>query len=250
MNNFKNKDPLLEMARGEVIGMKSSSPYGNNPDLDAAAEDLHEVGSLYMGGGYAAPSVLSMRSAAPPDVCVVRLKGLTDWDTPEITEDVTLTGTTDVDSTNVFCILHSAEIISGGPNLGEVSIDMGVSTNIAKILSEKVNTHIAAIGIPRGSTGYVSQYFGTILGSVVQCAVKASLMVDADPVEAGGGSSSFAEVHSIGFGVLNGTSKAVHEFKPYRKIIGPAMVKVQLDGSSTAANLVASGGFDIIIERH
>lgn len=110
--------PLVDFARGHYLNVTPLHIFGFNRDVATSFETIFNDG----GGLYTFPSsalVLSLVSSAA-DTCIVCVYGLDDnW--LEITENVTLTGTTPVTTTQSFFRVNGAYVVSGDQS-GNVSI--------------------------------------------------------------------------------------------------------------------------------
>lgn len=110
--------PLVDFARGHYLNVTPLHIFGFNRTIATSFETIFNDG----GGVYTFPSsalVLSLVSSAA-DTCVVCVYGL-DADWLEISENVTLTGTTPVTTTNSFFRVNGAYVVSGTQS-GDVSI--------------------------------------------------------------------------------------------------------------------------------
>ena len=110
--------PLVDFSRGHYLNVTPLHIFGFNRSVGTSFETIFNDG----GGVYTFPSsalVLSLVSSAA-DTCVVCVYGL-DADWLEITENVTLTGTTPVTTTKSFFRVNGAYVVSGDQS-GNVSI--------------------------------------------------------------------------------------------------------------------------------
>lgn len=142
----------VQASRYENIGWEYLHKFGENIDVDAA-EDVWDG-----GGDYPWPSVASVTTVVSTDVndaagdtgaITVKAIGL-DSNYLEITEVVTLTGTTPVTLSNLYLRLHRASILtagSTGTNEGDVQFKHGATT-IAQITTDNGQTLMAVYTIP------------------------------------------------------------------------------------------------------
>lgn len=117
-DEHQKTSPLVDFARGHYLNVTPLHIFGFNRSIATSFETIFNDG----GGVYTFPSsalVLSLVSSAA-DTCVVCVYGL-DADWLEITENVTLTGTTPVTTTKSFFRVNGAYVVSGTQS-GNVSI--------------------------------------------------------------------------------------------------------------------------------
>ena len=113
--------PLVDFARGHYTNVTPLHIFGFNRTIATTFETIFNDG----GGIYTFPSsalVLSLVSSAA-DTCIVCVYGL-DANWLEISENVTLTGTTPVTTTKSFFRVNGAYIVSGTQS-GDISITNG-----------------------------------------------------------------------------------------------------------------------------
>jgi len=117
-DEHQKTSPLVDFARGHYLNVTPLHIFGFNRNIATSFETIFNDG----GGVYTFPSsalVLSLVSSAA-DTCVVCVYGL-DADWLEISENVTLTGTTPVTTTKSFFRVNGAYVLSGTQS-GNVSI--------------------------------------------------------------------------------------------------------------------------------
>ena len=175
----------------------------------------------------------------------LRVYGLTDWDTAEVYEDVTLNGTSNVATTNSYVIIHRMKVMtygSSGPNVGKITATAQTDATVtAQINVGEGQTQMAIYGVSSTQTAYVTQYYASALKATSSAAVNMTLYVNSIPDQE---LTGFLCKHTKGLQTTGG-SNLTHEFKPYAKFNGPCILKLQ--GESTANNGDLSGGFDLIL---
>ncbi|KKL28689.1 hypothetical protein LCGC14_2372600, partial [marine sediment metagenome] len=174
----------------------------------------------------------------------LRVYGLQTWDTAETTEDIVMDGTANVATSKAYVIIHRMQVLTKGSNStndGTITATaQSDSTVTAQIGAGKGQTLMAIYGIPSTQVAYLTSFYVGVLKRTTAL-VDVTLLVNPEP-----------ETELTNFGVkmiigLNtaGQSDIQHFFAPYKKVTGPAILKVRVD--SSAQNTSATGGFDIII---
>jgi len=176
--NAQELDLFLEVPRGHVDNIEEVNKYGHNPAVgNSNYEEVWNGGGTYPWS--AAAERVNIRSTESNDNATgtgartVRLFGL-DASYSEITEDITLNGTTNVLTTQSFLRMQRAVILtvgSGGVNEGDIEgyqqtsgdklIDMPATNN---------QTQIATWTVPAGKTFYLVDWFiGLKTGKSTDC---------------------------------------------------------------------------------
>lgn len=176
----------------------------------------------------------------------LRISGLTDWDTAEVSEDIIMNGTTNVPTVNQYVIIHRMEILTKGvtsTNVGVITATADTDGTItAQINEARGQTLMAIYGIPSTQTAYMTNFYaGFTKAGGGAGAVDISVLYNPEPdVELLNFLIKHAEVS-----ISAGSSISQHFFIPYKKFVGPGIIKMQ--GNGSANNLTMSSGFDLII---
>jgi len=159
----------LQVARGQIAYHKTIFKFGFNPDVDEILETIWAEGGLY--SYLSAATVLKVSSSSTNDTSAgtgartVELFGL-DANYDEISETVTLSGQTAVNTTQSFLRIYRMVVRSagtGGTNAGVIyagtgTVTAGVPANkYATIAIGDGQTLMALWTVPRGYTAYVTQ---------------------------------------------------------------------------------------------
>lgn len=158
--------PFIEerVTSDEFPGFRVLTKFGQNNDVDAQ-EDVWHGGGTYTGFSSAAETLLVSSgslndAAAGTGARTVRLYGL-DASYEEITEDVTLNGTSQVETTQEFLRMNPAKVLtagSGGFNAWDITAAQSSSGDIHMVMPANRNqTHIAAYTIPAGWYGVMKR---------------------------------------------------------------------------------------------
>lgn len=141
---------LHDVAKGNIWDSKALNIFGFNRTVGTAFETLWDD-----GGNYVFPSsalVMSAVSSSASDTMNLLISGL-DANYNEITETVTLAGTSAVQTTLSFLRINSAVILSGS-NVGNISISNG-GTNYAYISATLGTTQACIYTVPAGHSVYL-----------------------------------------------------------------------------------------------
>ncbi len=254
---------LLDISKGVIPGHKSINKFGRSTNLDAAvATDIHDGANatdalaIWVAPTQARTHQIKSTDAkdtgaesggSPTGVGArtIKIWGLKSWITKEVSEIVVLDGTSNVATANKYVIIHEMEVISNGVenvNVGVITATADTeSTVTAQINAGNGHTEMAIQGIPSIQTAYMTQFYGDLENAAAAQEIIFRLLVNHDPL---------AELTN--FGQENtrstrggGTSNIEHTFSPYKKIEGPAIIKLQ--GTGDAADMSATAGFDLII---
>ena len=257
-------DPSLFFAKGEGTGQYSINKYGRSTNVDsgintdiwdrANATDDQDVWVAPTEARVHAIVSTSDEDSAPGGVVAegtgaktIQVYGLPSWSEREISEVITMDGTTAVNTVNSYVIIHRMKVLTkggnaGGPNVGVITATAATdSTVTAQINAAEGQTQMCIYGIPSIQTLYMTNFYCDMLKSGSAARAIISLLVNPEP-----------DSELINFLVKttrnverDGTSSWQHFYNTYNKIEGPAIIKIRANGS--AANLDISGGFGGII---
>jgi hypothetical protein len=256
-SGYRNLDWWVAAAQGLIDGSSVVHKYGRNTDIDSAAEE-----DIWDGGGtWTAPtqarvhtlvstSDVDGKTGAPASAGArtVRLYGLTDWNSEEISEDVVLNGITGVNTVNSYVIIHRMQVLTmgaSGPNAGTITATAVTDGTVtAQIGIGNGQTLMCVYGVPSTKTAYIHNHYGS-LHKVSGAGSNADILlyVNSQPdVELVGG---YLLKNVIG-GALTGTNFAEYTHKAPEVYPGPCIIK--LAASVSANDTDISGGFDMVLK--
>ncbi len=243
---------MLEVAAGNIPNTSSVNVFGRNLDVDIAASE-----DIWSGGGtWTAPTQARTHDIVSTDTNddggpagtgarTVKIYGLTDWSTAEVTETITMNGTTNVSTSNSYVIIHKMEVTasgSSGPNIGTITATAQTdSTVTARIEPGIGQTEMAIYGIPSTQSAYLVKIHGSILDAATGDECNYTLLHAPFPDTE---ETVFLTKMSIG-GRANGSTSMQYGFKPYNKLPGPGILKLQ--ATVDADNQDIGAGFDLIL---
>ena len=170
-------DPQLDLASGKLSGHVVRNKFGKNSDIDTGTipEDVWETGGVYTGFPTGSAETLELLSSSTDDAAAgigartVTLFGL-DGDYNNLSETITLNGTTGVNSTGNFLRVHTMFVATAGSNDFNVgTITVRHSTTTANVFLNmqpgRNQTNCAGYTIPANTTGYLKKVHAAIQGS-------------------------------------------------------------------------------------
>jgi hypothetical protein len=159
MSNRKQHPFNQMVAEGNISGHTFVHKFGYNPDIDTATdpETIWSHGGLYPWSALnGSAQTLYVKSSSASDTMSVTFTGH-DADGVEITDTVTLTGTTAVASTKTFKRIYRAFVGDSTENVGEITWHTvsGSGTVVCAIAAGEGQTLMAIYSVPAGKTGYL-----------------------------------------------------------------------------------------------
>jgi hypothetical protein len=163
----KNEPFELQVARGQISWHRTLFKYGSNPDITTVEETVWSQGGIYSYPS--AASVMSVSSSSANDAGAgtgartVTVSGL-DANYNEISETITLSGQTGVNTTLSFLRVFRAFVVtagSGGTAAGTIyvgtgTITLGVPANIYSAIPLGANQTLMSLWtVPAGYTAYL-----------------------------------------------------------------------------------------------
>ena len=128
-----------------------------------------------------------------------------------------------------------------GPNVGVITATNAAGSIVtAQINSQQGQTQMAVYGIPSVQTAYLTNWYAT-MHERVSATMTAKLLYCTDPE---GSSQQFVVKETRGL-CSDGTSSGVWEKRPYTRLDGPGILKIQ--ATASASDQDAAGGFDLIL---
>jgi len=252
-NPLPVRDPMMEISSGNVTGHATVNKFGRNPDVDTATdpEDVWDVGGIWVPPTQARVHNIASTSTADDagqaGALTIRVWGLTDWDTAEVSEDIVLNGQTDVATVNSYVIIHRMRVLTGtagATNVGNITATAVTDGTVtAQITAPFGQTLMAIYGIPSTQTLCVTQWYIDMnrqSGATASADCELRVQEDADT-----GLSPFVVKHHLGV-TSSGNSHVSHKFDPPFRVAGPAMVKAYVENVS-ANDTDMSAGFDGVL---
>jgi hypothetical protein len=250
-------DFALEAARGNVSGVAAVNIFGHAPTgVQTTATDIWDRADASPTQQiWVAPTTARVHAivsssvsddGAPPGVGAqtIRVHGLTAWNTAETSEDITMDGTTNVNTANSYVIIHKMSVLTKGAtniNVGTITATAATDATItAAILPGQGETHMAIYGVSSLHTAYIARRYAAVYEASAP-RVSCSLLVNPTPTTE---LLNFKTVHRFGLDA-GATSSFTFAYNPYFKIAGPAILKTQ--GISSAVDTDTTTGIDLYL---
>ena len=254
-------DFFFRLARGEIPNARGVNVVGRNVDVDKSdvPEDVWDGGSSVNNVFiWLPPTTARIHDIVSTDALddgapvgtgarTIRITGLVDWDLPEVTEELTLDGLTNVPTVNAYVIIYRMEILtfgSLGTNAGTITaIAQTDATITAQIEIGFGGTLMGIYAIPRRDTLLITKFYVNWNKiSATSGAADVNLLVNQRPDQADGGFIQRAKLGMFG----SGNTYAPQPFGPYLEIPGPALLKIQVEDTSED-NVDMVAGFDAVV---
>lgn len=257
MTYLHNRDFGTDVARGVVAGFSRINKFGAAPDgIQTTATDIwSRANSTPTQQVWLAPTAARQHAIVSTSTDddgnpvgtgarTLRIWGLKTWDLAETSEDITLDGTTPVNTANSYVIIHRMKVLTSGAtgiNVGTISATAAApdSTVTAVILPGDGQTEMAIYGIPSTQTFYLKRW-GTHINKASFTAVTADfqLRVNENPNVQ---TTNFIRKDDISL-QSTGTSAYSRAYDIPPSFAGPCIIKVTATASS--ADVDGKSGFD------
>jgi hypothetical protein len=263
MSYYGAKDLNLEIPAGRIDGVSSVNKFGRAPSgVQVTATDIWDrANATPTQQIWVAPTTARIHDIVSTSINddgspvgtgarTLRVYGLTAWNADETSEDITLDGTSNVATANSYVIIHRMRVLtfgSSGPNVGTITATAQTDGTVtAQINIGEGQTQMAIYGVPSTKTAYMTEYYAAIheAGGTPSTAEAVDISLYINPIP-DSELAGFLVKHTLGV-ATTGTTYFNHTFKPYFKITGPAIIKMQ--GLGSGADLDTSAGFDLILE--
>ncbi len=247
----------LRLVDGRIAGYRTVNKFGRANNVDGVPTDIWDRANVVDDQDiWIAPTQARIHdivsdsasddgSPAGVGARTLRIFGLTDWDTAEVSEDITLNGTTNVPTVNSYIIIHRMRVLTKGAtsvNVGKITATAQTDGTItAEIFAGQGQTQMAIYGVPSTQAAYVVSFWAGI-NKATAGDVDVFLLENPEP---GNELLNFLNKHTFGVS-STGSSYVRHPFDPFFKVPGPAIIKMQ--GRGTPINMDVSAGFDLIVK--
>ena len=250
-------DFVTEATRGNIPGISTYHKFGRNIEVDAGVTaDIWDGG--YTGDVsliWVAPTqarIHDIKSSSSDDASAgvgartILIFGLTDWDTAESTENITLNGTNNVATSNSYVIIHRMRVLTKGAT----SVNVGVITATAQsnnTITAQINagqgqTQMAIFGIPSTQKVYMERFYANVNKAGGSAGlVDVTLLYNPEP---GDEIVNFLTKHTFGLQTVGTSAFTIPYFMP-KVFEGLGILKIQvLSGTN---DMDVSAGFDVVL---
>lgn len=181
-------------------------------------------------------------TAAGSGMRTVRIWGLTDWESPEVSEDVTLDGTSNVETANSYVIIHRMKGLTFGAGENNAGIIKATaqtdSTITAAIQTGECQTEMAIYGVSARHVFKVYEVVARMLKGTSNVTADLRLLCMENPGDSDAGWVT-KEIFPLG------STTPLHRVYPEKSpktLEGPCIVKLQVNSDTNNAQVV--GCFD------
>jgi len=261
---YAEKRAILDVfgvaALGYAVEYKTVGKFGAAPDgIQTSATDIWDradatpTQQIWVAPTQARVHAIVSSSAADASggtgALQVRVYGLTSWSTKEVTETVTLTGQTPVNTANSYVIIHRMQAIaqatttSVGCNAGTITATAATDATVtAAILPGNGQTEMAIYGVPSVQTALMYRWSAQIDRTVAAGAtVDFRVRVNENP-----NVQRLAFLRKDDISLQTGATTAYQQlYVTPRKYPGPCIIKVQ--GIASANDIDAEAQFDLLL---
>ena len=156
----------LQVSRGQIAMHERFCPFGFNDTIGSSAETIWSVGGTYTFPSTATAVTVVSASAnddgspAGTGAQTVTIEGL-DSSYAEVSETVTMNGTSAVTTTQTFLRINRAYVAtagSTGSNVGAITIANTTPTTLASIAATAGIAEQCVYTVPAGYTAYITRY--------------------------------------------------------------------------------------------
>lgn len=239
MSYIGAKNFELEVARGNVSGVTSVDKFGAAPDgIQTTATDIwtraDATPTQQIWLAPTAARVHAIVSTSTNDdgnpvgtgARTIRVYGLTAWTSAEVSEDITLDGTTPVNTVNSYVIIHRMKVLTcgtAGPNVGTISATAATDSTVTAVIGAgDGQTEMAIYGVPSTQSFYMTRWSGAISKSTTAYA-SFELRVNENPNVQ---TTAFLRKNDMTTVATGNNNVEKHFFNPI-KYAGPCIIKVQ-----------------------
>lgn len=257
-NLANGTDYMLEVAKGNVAGHSVAHVFGHaNNGIQTTVTDVWDrADSVATQNVWIAPTAARVHaivsSSASDDgnpvgvgARTIRIWGLTSWSSAEVTEDITLNGTTPVNTVNSYVIIHRMRVLTSGAtsiNVGAITATAATDSTVTAVIKAGIGqTEMAIYGIPSTQIGYICFFDGALNNATAQSRIDSNLVVNYNP-----------DVQTTNFVTIahlelqnGGTSNPRRSFCAPYKIAGPVILKI--NGTGSEADMDMSTSMDLIL---
>ncbi len=262
MSNYASANFGLLASLGLISGIATVNKFGEAIDCD---DDVPT--DVWDGAGHSISTpvwvpptvarVHALVSASTSDAAAgvgartIQVYGLPSWDAREVSEVVTLNGTTPVNTVNSYVIIHRMKNLTWGTtgyNVGAITATAAVDGTITAAIHGHSNanqTQMCIYGVPSTQKLRLTSLMASIVkGNGITQRADGELLVMVDP--AVNVANNTAWINKENFSLIEAGYRWEHAYgSTPKKIDGPAILKIQV--TSNAANVQTIGSFDAFL---
>lgn len=243
----------LQVARGLVAGITAVNVNGRAPDgIQTTITDVWaRADSAATQQIWLAPTAARIHaivsdstsdSSAGVGARIIRISGLKTWSSEETSENITMNGTTSVDTVNSYVIINRAIVLTSGATsiqVGNITATAATDNTISfKMQAGVGRTQMAIYGLPSGKTLHIKRVSVFMNEAVGTTRIDIQVRVNTRPDVL---ATMFTNRRTILL-TSGGTSALSIPVEVLGTITGPAIIKIQAIATVNDTDL--SAGFD------
>lgn len=251
----------LAIAKGDVPGHYPVNKYGRTTNADSAVEtDVWDrANAAHNQPVWLAPTAARLHAIASTNdndgktgspsstgARTLRIWGLTSWGAAEVSEDITLDGTTGVNTVNSYVAIHRMMVLTtgaAGPNIGTITATAASDATVtAQIEAMAGQTQMVIYSLPSTQKLYVMSFYLS-LNRDAPSAVSGNITfwattdVESQP-------AVWTIKRTIGLHE-DGSSAYQRPAIPPVEVVGPAIIKISVNTNQNDSDV--SAGFGAIL---
>ena len=249
-------DYALEVSLGNIAGVSSVNKFGHATDCDSGVltdiwdgADGTTSTDIWVpptaARGHQISSTSANDTSAGTGARTIQVYGLTDWDTAETSEVITMAGLTNVPTVNNYVIIYRVKVLTwgtGGVNAGNITTVADTDLTVtAAILAGENQSQMCIFGIPSTQKFRMEHAQVEIVKSAGSATIiEGNILFMPDP--ATNAANNTAWINKEHFSHTNGSNPWEHDYDVPKKFDGPGIIKFQVTSSNN--NQQATGGFE------
>jgi len=250
-------DPALEIAKERRGNETAVNVAGRAPSgIDATITDIWGTDTTT----WTAPTAARLHNIASTDATddgdpvgsgtrTLKITGLTGWNSGEVSETITMNGTSNVSTVLSYVCINSMEAVTYGtatvgPNNGQITATAATDGTISSImLIGEGRSHSTVYAVPSTEIAYINDWYGSVnLASGAAAHINFTLMANEFP----GTATSFKQIQPARGLQSTGTSSDTWSFSTPLVVDSPHGSILKVAGLASGANVDGSAGYNLI----
>jgi len=244
----------LAVAEGSVSGYSKVNKFGEAIDCDSGVKtDIWDGANGSLSTDIWSPptqarthqitSTSTNDTSAGTGARTIKVYGLTDWDTAEVNETITMNGTSNVATANNYVIIHRMKAVtwgSSGVNEDDITATADTDSTItAAILTGQNQTQMMIYGIPSTQSLQVKQFLAEIVkGTGSSQRADGEILWMPDP--ATNVVDNTAWTNKENFLLVEANNPWKHTYELPKSFSGAGIIKIQVTSNSNGTKAIGA----------